>query len=159
MNAAHDARVRIVVRNRKAFHEYEMFEMYEAGLVLVGTEVKSLRQSRANLSDGYAMIERGEVYLFNVHIGPYEQASRANHDPRRTRKLLLHKAEIRRLVGRVVERGLSLVPTKLYFKDGVAKVELALARGRRLYDKREAIARREQEREMEAALREPWKRF
>lgn len=130
-----------------------MLDTFEAGIVLLGPEVKSLRAGRANLSDAYGTVRRGEVFLVNAHISPYAQAGRENPDPRRERKLLLHRAEIRRLVGRVAERGLTLVPLSLYFRDGKAKVELAVARGKRKYDKRETIRRREQELEMRRALR------
>ena len=121
--------------------------------MLLGPEVKSLRAGRANLSDSYATIRRGEAWLLNAHISPYEQASRANPDPRRERKLLLHRSEISRLQGRVVEKGLTLVPLELYFKDGRAKVQLGLARGKRQHDKRESIRRREQDREMQRLAR------
>jgi SsrA-binding protein len=145
---------KIVTQNRRARHDYEILQKFEAGLVLVGPEVKSLRAGRANLSDAYATIRRGEVFLVNAHISPYEQAGRENPDPRRERKLLLHRLEIARLTGKVAERGLTLVPLSLYFKGGRAKVELALARGRRKGDRREAIRKREQEREMERAVRD-----
>jgi SsrA-binding protein len=145
---------KIVTQNRRARHDYEILQKLEAGLVLVGPEVKSLRAGRANLSDAYATIRRGEVFLVNAHISPYEQAGRENPDPRRERKLLLHRLEIARLVGKVAERGLTLVPLSLYFRGGRAKVELALARGRRKGDRREAIRKREQEREMERAVRD-----
>ena len=130
-----------------------LLDTVEAGLVLVGPEVKSLRDGRANLSDAYAAIRGAEAWLVNAHISPYAQASRENPDPRRERKLLLHRSEIARLAGQVAERGLTIVPLSLYFKAGRAKVELALARGKRTHDKREAIQRREQEREIERAMR------
>jgi SsrA-binding protein len=143
----------VVASNRRARHDYEILDTFEAGIALLGPEVKSLRNGKANLTDGYAMIRRGEVFLANVHIGPYEKAWRENAEPRRERKLLLHRAEIARLRGKVAERGLTLVPLRLYFKNGRVKVELGVARGKRRYDKRESIRRREQEREMQRAKR------
>lgn len=144
---------RIVTVNRKARHDYEILDRFEAGIVLVGSEVKSLRLGRANLKDSFARIEKGEVFLVNAHISPYEAASRFGHEPERARKLLLHRAEIDKLAGKVNERGLTLVPLRIYFKDGRAKVELGLGRGRKSYDKREAIKRREMERETDRAMR------
>jgi SsrA-binding protein len=149
---------KIVATNRRARFDYEILETFEAGLALLGPEVKSLRAGKANLSDAYATFRRGEVYLVNAHISPYPQAGRENPEPRRERKLLLHRAEISRLVGRVGERGLTLVPLSLYFKNGRAKVELGLARGKRRYDKRESIRRREQDREMQRAVRDRGRR-
>jgi SsrA-binding protein len=145
---------RLITQNRRALHDYEILERVEAGLVLVGPEVKSLRAGRANLSDAYAVIRRGELFLVNAHVSPYENASRENPDPRRERKLLLHRTEIVRLAGKVAERGLTLVPLSLYWKGGRAKVELGLARGKRRIDKRETLKRREQEREIERAVRD-----
>lgn len=146
---------RLVATNRKARHDYHVEETYEAGLVLTGTEVKALREGRANLRDSFARIERGEVFLYNAHISPYSHGNRWNHEPTRTRKLLLHKDEIRRLAGKVQQQGLTLVPLELYFNErGVAKVLLALARGKKLWDKRRDIARREAEREAERAVKE-----
>jgi SsrA-binding protein len=142
-----------IATNRKARHQYEVVERMEAGLVLVGPEVKALRAGKANLGDAYAVVRRGEVYLQNLHIGAYEPATRENPEPRRERKLLLHRREIARLEGRVAERGLTLVPLSLYFKDGRAKVELALARGKRVHDKRETIRQREADREAQRAMR------
>ena len=139
--------------NRRARHDYFIEETYEAGLVLQGSEVKSLREGRANLSDSYARIIRGEAVLINAHINPYFAASRFNHEPTRTRKLLLHKKEIERLAGKTQQRGLTLVPLRLYFKDGRAKVELGLARGKKLYDKREALRKKASQREVERALK------
>jgi len=139
--------------NRKARHNYLIEETYEAGLMLTGSEVKSLREGRANLIDSYARVDRGEAFLLNAHISHYSAAHRFNHNPTRTRKLLMHKREILRLMGKVQEKGLTLVPLRLYFKDGYAKVELALARGKKLYDKRSAIREREVRREMERAMR------
>jgi SsrA-binding protein len=146
--------VKIVATNRKAHHLYHILESYEAGIALVGTEVKSLRLGRANLKDSYGMVRQGEVYLHNMHISPYDQASRFNHDPTRIRKLLLHRREIKRLLGKTVERGLTLVPLKLYFKGKVAKVELALAVGKKIYDRRKDIKDREVKRELRRALKE-----
>jgi SsrA-binding protein len=140
--------VRPVATNRRARHDYHIEETFEAGVALLGSEVKSLRGGKASLQDAYAVVRDGEVFLVGVHIPPYPQASVQNHEPTRVRKLLLHRAEIRRLIGKTAERGLTLVPLRLYFKGNRVKVELALARGRRAYDKREAIARREAEREM-----------
>lgn len=139
--------------NRKARHEYEVLETYEAGIALLGTEVKSLRAGRANLQDSYAAVEGGEVYLVNCHISPYPGASLFNHDPLRRRKLLLHKQEIRRLIGKVQEKGLTLIPLCFYLKEGRVKVELALARGKKLHDRREDLKERAIRREVEQALK------
>jgi SsrA-binding protein len=144
---------KLITQNRHARHDYEILDTVEAGLVLLGPEVKSLRDGRANLSDAYAAIRGSEAWLVNAHISPYAQAARENPDPRRARKLLLHRREIARLAGQVAERGLTLVPLSMYFKAGRAKVELGLARGKRSYDKRETIRRREQDREIERAMR------
>ncbi len=146
--------VKTITDNRKARHDYHIEETYEAGIVLAGTEVKSLRAGRANLKDSFARVDNGEVFLYNAHISPYEQGNRFNHDPLRTRKLLMHKHEIRKLIGRVQEKGLTLVPLKMYFKNGKAKVQLALAKGKKLYDKRDDMAARDAKREMEKAFRE-----
>jgi SsrA-binding protein len=143
-----------VATNRQAGYRYEFLDRIEAGMVLVGTEVKSLREGKAQLKDGYATVKDGEVWLHNVHIPPYAPASRDNHDPERVRKLLLNKAEIERLKGKVAERGLTLVPTRVYFREGRAKVEIALARGKDVRDKRDSIKQREMKREMERAIRE-----
>jgi SsrA-binding protein len=143
-----------VATNRQASHRFELLERFEAGLVLTGTEVKSLRDGKAQLKDGYASVREGEVWLHNVHIPPYAPASRENHDPERPRKLLLHRREIERLVGKTRERGLTLVPTRLYFSGPRAKVELALARGKDFHDKRESIRRREMDRDVQRALRD-----
>ncbi|MBX5467861.1 MAG: SsrA-binding protein SmpB [Firmicutes bacterium] len=143
-----------VAENRKAYHDYFIDEVWEAGLVLTGTEVKSLRLGRVNLRDSFARIERGEAYLMNCHIAPYAQGNRWNHDPYRTRKLLLHKAEIRELLFKSREKGYTLIPVRLYFdRHGRAKVAIALARGKKAYDKREAIARRDAERQIDRALK------
>jgi SsrA-binding protein len=144
----------VVATNRKARHDYSIEDTLEAGIVLIGSEIKSIRAGRANLRDGYAAVEAGEVWLHNVHIAPYDPASRYGHEPRRKRKLLLHKREIARLERRVQEKGYTLVPLRLYLKGNLAKVELALARGKRQYDKRAAIAEREARRRAERAIRE-----
>jgi SsrA-binding protein len=144
---------KFIAQNRKARHEYSIEDTIEAGIALIGTEVKSLRLGRASLADSYAEIVGGEVMLQNVHIDVYEPASQFNHDPLRPRRLLLHKREIRKLAGKVAERGYTLVPLSLYFKDGKVKVDLALARGRKTYDKREAIREREVRRESDRAAR------
>jgi len=146
--------LKVVASNRKARHEYHLEETLEAGLVLVGSEVKSLRLGRASLTDSYATVERGEVYLHNMHISPYEQANRFNHEPKRTRKLLLHREEIRRLAGKISQRGYTLVPLRVYFRGGRAKVEIALARGKKIYDKRRDIAERDARRAIDRALKE-----
>ena len=143
-----------VANNRQASYRYHLLDKWECGLVLTGTEVKSLRDGAAQLKDGYAQITEGELWLFNVHIPPYGPASRDNHDPERPRKLLAHRREIERLIGRVQERGLTLVPTRLYFSGPRAKVEIALARGKDRFDKRQTIKAREQRRDMERALSE-----
>lgn len=143
---------RTVVANRRARHDYHLEETYEAGLQLLGSEVKSLRAGRASLQDAYAKVRGGELWLVNMHISPYEQAGPFNHDPLRPRKLLLHKAEIRRLVGKVKERGYTLIPLRVYFRRGLAKVELALARGKKQFDKRADIRKREAERQIARAL-------
>jgi len=142
-----------VCQNRKARHEYFILETYEAGLVLKGTEVKSLRAGKANLKDSFARIENGELWLENMHVSPYEQGNRFNHEPKRPRKLLMHKAEIMRLWGKSREKGLAMIPLRIYFKDGRAKVELALAKGKKMYDKREDIAKRDAEREIARVAR------
>lgn len=143
----------VICVNRQARHNYFIDETYEAGLVLVGSEVKSLRDGKANLSDSYAQIRKGEAFLINCHISPYSGANQFNHEPTRTRKLLLHEREIERLTGKTKERGLTLVALKLYFKDGRAKVEIGLGRGKKLYDKRETLKRKNAEREIERSLR------
>jgi SsrA-binding protein len=146
--------IKIVCQNKKAFHDYFIEEKFEAGIVLVGTEVKSLRQGRANLKDSYARIMGGELYLLNTHISPYPQADRFTRpDPERTRKLLVHKQELRKLFGKTKEKGYTLIPTKIYFKNGKAKVEIGFAKGKKLYDKREAIKKKTMEREIAKALK------
>ncbi|GMA49960.1 SsrA-binding protein [Alicyclobacillus contaminans] len=150
--AKHDGKV--LAQNRKAYHDYFIEDTIEAGIVLVGTEIKSIRRGSANLRDAYAQVEDGEVWLHNMHVSPYEQGNRFNHQPLRSRKLLLHKAEIARLVGASREKGYTLVPTKLYLKNGFCKVELGLAKGKKLHDKREAMRKRDAQREIERALRD-----
>jgi SsrA-binding protein len=142
------------IRNRAAFHNYEIIESFECGVALVGTEVKSIREGKANLTDAYALVKDGEVWLLNAHVSPYTHGNRQNHEPRRSRKLLMHKAEINRLSGRTVEKGLTLVPTSMYFKNGRVKVEIGLARGKKNYDKRETEMRKTIDRETQAALKE-----
>jgi SsrA-binding protein len=139
---------RAVVSNRKALHDYFIIETFEAGIALKGTEVKSLRQGSANLQDGYAVIKNGEMWLLGMHVSPFEKGNINNHDPRRDRKLLLHKREIFRIAGKMKEKGLTLVPLKVYLKKNIIKVELGLAKGKKEYDKREAIAKRDVERQL-----------
>jgi SsrA-binding protein len=145
--------IKIVAQNRKARHNYFIEESYEAGMILQGTEVKALREGRANIKDGYARITDGEVFLMDVHISPYAFGNRLNHDPLRPRKLLLHGNEIHRLMGKVKEKGFSLIPLSIYFSHGRAKVALALAKGKKLYDKREALKRKAMEKEVERSQR------
>ncbi len=152
MSSSDDGR-KIAVRNRKARHEYEVLETLEAGLVLQGTEVKSLRDGKANLQDAFARFDRGELWLTGMHVSPYEQGNRFNHEPLRTRKLLLRRQEMRRLVGKVEQKGLTLVPLEVYFRGGIAKVTLALVRGKQLHDKRQDLKQRDAKREMERAYR------
>src|SRR5262245_45441101 len=143
-----------IAENRKAFHDYHILESFEAGLVLLGTEVKSIREGNANLRDSFARVEGAEVWLYNVHVSPYSHRGSSDHEPTRRRKLLLHRREIRKLIGKTVERGLTLVPTRMYFKNGRIKVEISLARGKKAHDKRETIKRREADRETRAAVKE-----
>ena len=143
-----------IAENRKAFHDYHILETFEAGIALLGTEVKGIREGQANLRDSYARVDNGEVWLFNVHINPYSHRGYVDHDPKRKRRLLLHKYEIRKLIGKTVEKGLTLVPTKMYFKNGRVKVAIALARGKAVHDKRETMRRREVDRETRAAVKE-----
>ncbi len=145
---------KIVVQNRKARHDYDIVDRFETGIVLVGTEVKSLRAGRVNLKDSYALVEAGEVFLHRVHISPYEEGTHYNHEPERRRKLLLHGGEIRRLAGRTQQQGLTLVPLSIYFRRGRVKVELGLAKGKKQYDKRHALAERQAQREVERALKD-----
>jgi SsrA-binding protein len=144
----------LIADNRKALFDYFILETFEAGIVLTGTEVKGIREGKANLRDGYARVEDEEVWLYKVHINPYSHRGYVDHDPKRRRKLLLHRSEIRKLIGRTVEKGLTLVPTRMYFKNGRVKVALGLARGKQLHDKRETIKRRETERETRAMVKE-----
>ncbi len=144
---------KVIATNRKARHDYEILETYEAGLVLKGTEVKSLREGQVTFKDSYAAIERGEGWLIGCHIAPYHHGTDANHDPDRSRKLLLHRREIARLLGKVAERGLTLIPLRLYFKEGRAKLEIGLARGKKLHDKRASIKERDARREMAKEVR------
>ncbi len=152
--ADQDENVKVVARNRKARHDYFIEETYEAGIKLKGTEIKSIREGRVNLKDSFALVEEGELYLHNMHISPYKQGNRANHEPERKRKLLLHKKQIRSLLGATRQKGFTLIPLKLYLKGNLAKVELALAKGKEKHDKREDIKRREHQREMERALKD-----
>jgi len=149
--------VKVVATNRKAFHEYFISDTFEAGIALLGTEIKSVRAGRVSLQDGYVSFEQGEAWLLNVHIAQYDPASRQNHDPRRRRKLLLHRREIDRLAAKVQEKGFTVIPTRLYLKDGRAKVEIGLAKGKRLYDKRETIAKRDSQRQIDRAIKEQYK--
>ncbi|BAU42835.1 MULTISPECIES: SsrA-binding protein SmpB [Cyanophyceae] len=145
---------KVVAENRQARFEYEILETFEAGIELVGTEVKSVRAGKANLRDGFALIRNGEVWLHNVHISPHDTASQYfNHDPRRTRKLLMHRQEIRKLIGKVEQQGLTLVPLKMYLKRGWVKISLALARGKKLHDKREDLKQKQAKREMQRAMK------
>ncbi len=144
----------VIVTNRKARHDFHIDETFEAGIVLVGTEVKSMRAHKVNLKDSYARVSNGEVFLYNMHVSPYEKGTTAAHEPERPRKLLLHRQEIRRLIGKTRERGQTLVPLKLYFSGQRVKVELGLARGKQLHDKRRAIAERDSKREIERSFRE-----
>lgn len=148
-------KIKIISENRKARHDYTILETFEAGIALTGTEVKSLRAGKANLKDSYAQITKSaEIFLYNLHISPYDHGNIFNHEPLRSRRLLLHRSEINKLLGKVKEKGLSLVPLKLYFKRGLVKVELALAVGKKLYDKRQDMAKRDAKREMERVLKE-----
>jgi len=146
--------IKIVSINKKARFEYEVIEQIESGLVLQGTEVKSLRLGKVNFKDSYATVKKGEVWLYNMHISPYEQGNIYNHEPLRVRKLLLHKQEIKRLTGKVEEKGMTLVPLKIYFKNGKAKIELGLGKGKKTVDRRRDIARRDQERELQREFKE-----
>ena len=146
--------IKIVAENRKARHEYHILECWEAGMVLTGTEVKSLRRGKASLQDAFARIEDGEALVYNMHISPYEEGNRFNHEPKRVRKLLLHKQEINKIFAQLREKGLALIPLKVYFSRGMAKMEIALARGKKLYDKREDLAAKDAKREVERAFKE-----
>ncbi|MBI4621177.1 MAG: SsrA-binding protein SmpB [Desulfobacterales bacterium] len=144
---------KMICKNRKAWHNYSIDEKYEAGIVLKGSEIKSCRMGKVNLKDSYAKIKDGGLYLINTHISPYDHANQLNHDPLRERKLLLHKVEIKRLIGKINERGMTLIPLSMYLKNGKAKVELGLARGKKLYDKRESIKKKTEDRDLERSLR------
>src|SRR5437870_5125997 len=148
-----DPDIQSIAKNRQARHDYQIIEHWEAGIVLTGTEVKALREGKANISDAYGIVRNGEIFLLNLHISPYERGGYTNHEPTRTRKLLLHRKEIRRLIGSVEREGLTLVPLELYFKKGVAKVALALGKGKKLHDKRETEKQRDADREMARAMR------
>ncbi len=148
-----DSAEKLIASNRKAYHDYFVLQKFEAGMALTGTEVKSLREGRVNLKDSYVDFQHGEAYLVGAHISPYSHGNRENHDPERSRKLLLHRREIDRLQGQVVEKGLTVVPLRLYFKGGRVKAEIAVVRGKKLYDKRETEKRRELDREAEAAMK------
>ena len=142
-----------IAENRKAYHDFHLLESFEAGLVLLGTEVKAIREGRVNLRDSFARVEDGEVFLYNVNISPYSHRGYADHEPLRRRKLLLHREEIRKLIGKTVEKGMTLVPVRMYFKNGRVKVAVSLAKGKKEYDKRETLKRREAERETRAAVK------
>ena len=144
---------RIVAENRKALHDYHILETFEAGVVLQGTEVKSIREGRVNLRDSYARVEAGEVFVYNIHISPYTHRGYADHEPTRRRKLLLNRQEIRKLIGKTVERGMTLVPLRVYFKNGRVKIAVSLAKGKQAHDKREAVRKREVDRETRAAVK------
>lgn len=148
--------IKIAVDNRRATHQYYILESYEAGIALTGTEVKSLRQGKANLNDAYARIDAGECILHNMHISPYDFGNRFNPDPKRPRKLLLHKREIRKLHSEIKEKGLTLIPLKIYFTRGIAKIEIGLAKGKKLYDKRDDLAKKEAKRDMERAMKKAY---
>jgi SsrA-binding protein len=143
-----------IAENRKAFHDYHIIETFEAGIVLVGTEVKAIREGSANLRDSFARVEDGEIWVYNIHINAYSHRGYADHEPTRRRKLLLHRQEIRKLIGKTVEKGMTLVPTRLYFHNGHVKLALGLAKGKQAYDKRETIKKREVDRETRAAVKE-----
>ncbi len=145
--------IKLVAQNKKAHFEYFLEELFEAGLALSGTEVKSLRQGKCSLKESFVRIEKGEAFLYNMHISPYEQGNIFNKDPLRTRKMLLHKSEIRRLIGKVKTDGYTIVPVKIYFKGNYAKVQIALAKGKKLYDKRQDIAKKDQRREAEKSFK------
>ena len=145
---------KVVATNREVYHNYHILETHECGIALTGTEVKSIREGRCNLKDSYGLIRDGEAWLLNAHISPYSHGNRENHEPTRTRKLLLHRSEIDKLIGKAQEKGLTLVPTRMYFKNGRVKVELAVAKGKKLYDKRETEKRREADREARVMMKE-----
>ena len=145
---------RLLADNRKAHHDYHILHTYEAGIVLLGTEVKSIREGRVNLRESFARVEGGEVFIYNIHVSPYSHRGYADHEPTRRRKLLLHKSEIRRLIGKTVERGMTLVPVRMYLKNGRVKVVVGVAKGKKLYDKRETLRLREAERETRRAIKQ-----
>jgi len=145
---------KIIADNRKAQHDYHLLESFEAGVALLGTEVKSIRERGANLRDSFARIEAGEVWVYNIHISPYRNRGYSDHDPKRRRKLLLHRQEIRKLIGKTTERGMTIVPVRMYLKDGRVKIAISLAKGKKAHDKRETIKRREAARETRAAIKE-----
>lgn len=145
---------KIIAENRKAYHDYHILETFEAGVALLGTEVKAIREGRVNLRDSFARVDAGEVFVHNVHISPYSHRGYADHAPTRPRKLLLHRQEIRKLIGKTVQRGMTLVPVRMYFKDGRVKIALSLAKGKKEHDKRETMRRKEAERETRAAIKE-----
>ncbi len=149
-----EAAQRNIAENRKAFHDYHILETFEAGMALLGTEVKSIREGNVNLRDSFARIEGSEIWIYNVHINPYSHRGYADHEPTRRRKLLLRKVEIRKLIGKTVEKGMTLVPTRMYFQNGYVKVAISLAKGKKAHDKRETIKRRETDRETRAAVKE-----
>ncbi|NLE43101.1 MAG: SsrA-binding protein SmpB [Chloroflexi bacterium] len=149
--------VKVVATNRKASRDYSLEDRYEAGLVLKGTEIKSIRAGRVSITDAYAQPRDGELWLMNMHIGAYDPSGRSGHEPLRPRKMLLHRGEINRILGRIYERGYTVIPVRLYLKEGLAKVEIALARGKRKYDKREAIAKRDADRDIERALKDRYR--
>ena len=146
--------IKVIAENRKAFHDYFVEQRYEAGIILTGTEIKSIRAGKVNLKDSYAEINNGEVWLNQMHISPYEQGNRFNHNPLRKRKLLLNRSEIAKITGKVQQQGMTLIPLKIYLKQGLAKIELGLCRGKKTYDKREDLAKRDAKRQMERDLRE-----
>lgn len=152
--AEKDSGEKLIASNRKAFHDYHVLERHEAGLMLTGTEVKSLREGRANLSDSYVIVKEGEAFLLNAHISPYTHGNRENHDPLRTRKLLLHRREIEKIASAVRDKGLSVVPLRLYFRRGIVKTEIAVVRGKKLHDKRETARTREADREAAQAMKQ-----
>jgi SsrA-binding protein len=149
--------IKVIAENRKARHDYFVEERYEAGIILTGTEIKSIRAARVNLKDSYAEIVNGEVWLNQMHISPYEQGNRFNHDPLRKRKLLLNRSEINKLLGKVQQQGMTLIPLKIYLKQGLAKIELGLCKGKKSYDKRDDLANRDAKRQMERELRDRYK--
>jgi SsrA-binding protein len=154
MSGKDDTGEKLIASNKKALHDYFILEKMEAGIVLTGTEVKSIREGRVNLKDSYALVRNGETFLYNCHVSPYSHGNRENHDPLRPRKLLLHMKEIRRLIGKSQEKGLTLVPLRMYMKRGRVKIELGVARGKKLYDKRETEKRKEMDREARAAVKD-----